>query len=85
MAVTISSAEDAYLSGQAKFDEWKAKFEGDWYSPAAMTMVATLIGNMGQQERAMLEKMNPEAYALVAEMIGRQAKKAGGTNASRPR
>ena len=81
---TISDAESAYLMAQEKFETWKAEFEGDWFAPSAMTMVAMMIGTMRPEERAILQQMNPDAYARVAEMIGKQAKIAGGMNAKRP-
>jgi len=72
MPLTITDAEDAFLSGQADFKKWEAEFTAQWYQPLMITMLGALWARMSPEEHAALRAINPQAHDEVEKMIGGQ-------------
>ena len=66
----ITNAESAYLAGKANFEEWKAKFEAEWFEPLGIDAIRTLVDSMPDEAKAELRAQDEEAYDYVMEMVG---------------
>lgn len=68
----ITNAESAYLAGKANFEQWKQKFEAEWFEPLGVDMLRTMIDGLPDQAKTELRKADSEAYDYVMEMVGQE-------------
>lgn len=57
--LNLTNAEDAYLDGNARFEEWLMGFDRDWYLPVGQSLLATALGTMSKEQLAQLAGMDP--------------------------
>lgn len=69
--ITIAQAEDAFLEGQANFEEWKEDFERNWFQPLGRTLMASVLASMDPETMQKLAEINPDAFAQVMAMFAR--------------
>lgn len=65
MTVGIEMVEDAWLLGYARFQEWKGKWQQEFYEALGRSLVmmnAEAIRQMSPEQRKQLRSMNPEAF-----------------------
>jgi len=65
----ITNAESAYLAGKANFEEWKDKFEAEWFGPLGVDMIRTMVESLPDEAKAELRKADSDAYDYVMEMV----------------
>ena len=63
MTLDIAVSESAYLEGKAKWEQWHARFTGEYMAPLGVTQLAMLGASLTPEVRAQLEQMNPQALA----------------------
>ena len=56
MPLDIRNAEQAWLTGTTKFEEWKEKFETRWYAPLGERLVRTMIASLPAEVRKQLDQ-----------------------------
>ena len=69
MSLNIAHAEDAWLDATAFFKEWKEEFEKEWFEPLGMTMMQMLWDRMTPEQHQAMMQANPQAYAMVQQML----------------
>lgn len=70
MPVNITTAGDAWLEGKATFEEWRQKFEAEWFDPLGASLWGMLVSRMAPEELTALAQMNPQGYAAIERIIG---------------
>ena len=68
----ITMAESAYLAGKANFEQWRQKFEAEWFEPLGVDMIRTMVEQIPDEAKAELRKADEEAYDYVMEMVGQE-------------
>lgn len=58
------------MSGRARFERWKEKFEADFYRPAMMDLLRATLENIPPEQRRELARQNPEAYQRLMGKTG---------------
>ena len=69
MAVTIDNVEEAYLAAKARFETWKADFEGKFYGPVAQPFILEFWNNLTPEQHGLLEQRAPEGYAQLKKLV----------------
>ncbi len=70
--LNISHAEDAFLSGEADFQEWRDQFEAQWYAPLGRSLIGGMIQSLPPEVLAQLRQQLPGQMMQLDEMIGRR-------------
>ena len=78
--LTIADAEDAFLEGQALFDEWVDEFQMQWFTPLAETQLGMLLESMGEERKAALRERAPGSMAALEGAVQQMIER-GGRNA----
>lgn len=65
MPLNIENAESAFLAGYARFEGWRARFEGRWYEPIAEMQRKMLVASLPEPVKAELRKMVPGGMAML--------------------
>lgn len=68
MPLNISNAEDAYLTGYARWSKFLDQFQESWYAPIRKMLVAAMLDSMDAETYTMVRAMNPEAFDEVVKM-----------------
>lgn len=65
--------QSAGMNGQAKFEEWKARFLKKYFAPMAKDQALLMLARMGQEKPEVLQQAfdaDPEGYTkAVAELM----------------
>lgn len=75
MTLTIKTAENAWLEGRARFQEWVQQDEADWFEPLGRSLMALLVSRMAPEELEALAMMNPQGFDMMQSIVS------GGANA----
>lgn len=60
------------LSGRARFEAWKQKFETQWNQGTARLMAGAMWAGLAPEQQNTLATMNPDLATRVQEMISRR-------------
>jgi hypothetical protein len=66
MSLTIESAEDAYLQGRARWQEFREQFEAEWLRPLARRELGLMLATMPPQVRA---RLSPQALEQAKQLL----------------
>lgn len=70
MGLTIRDAESSFLSGRARFEAWKERFEGGWYGPVGESLVRLMWARLPVEAHARLAQADPAGHERLAQKLG---------------
>ena len=65
MSATIRTAQSAEMSGRARFERWREKFEAEFFQPAMLDMMRATLANLTPEQRRQLAQSTPMAYSRI--------------------
>jgi len=71
MPLDLSAAESAFLFGKAFFEDWKQKFEGNWYKPLGIMQLGMLMASLPAEEKARLKELIPDDMENIEQLMQR--------------
>ena len=65
MTATVRTIQSAQMSGQARFERWREKFEAEFFQPVLLDMLRATFQNLTPEQLEQLRRDNPEAMRRV--------------------
>ena len=65
MTATVRTVQSAEMSGRARFERWREKFEAAFFQPLVYDMLRATFQNLTPEQLEQLRRDNPEAMRRV--------------------
>lgn len=65
MPLNIENAESAFLGGFARFEEWKARFDGKWFAPIGEMQRDLLVRSLPEPVKVELRRRAPRGMEVL--------------------
>ena len=66
---TATNADDAFLDAKARFDQWMAEFESNWYKPQVQTAAKLLWSKQPEDVKAAVRANKPDAAKKMDDLL----------------
>ena len=66
---TIENADDALLDARARFEQWMAEFQGEWYRPQVETAAKMLWGSQPEHVKNYIRQSKPDAAKQMDQLF----------------
>ena len=65
MSVTVRTVQSAEMSGRARFERWRERWEGQFFSPAMLDVLRATMAGLSPEQKKQLMDAAPDAYRRV--------------------